>query len=178
MPLPILLAKRSSGESQSFLFRDEVAVQKSQLELQDSPRVASPHIGAIPALKVDRVEGRFLLSGSVDATISVYDLSKWGTQNYLQKKGPSDGNDLYVPVARSVRSPYVDDDVAETPPGTSRITMFALWQLYSNFYRFPLVEKVILIQWCQSFGMSTREPSFPHLPKDPFLFGILMLWNQ
>lgn len=122
---PVLLHKRSAGKSPSTTFRDEIAVRKSELELLDNPRVASPHTGAIPALHVDRNEGRFLLSGSTDATVSIYDLSKWGTDHYLQGKKPSDEHVLYKPVARSVRVPFGNE--LETPHGHSHSVVEVQW---------------------------------------------------
>jgi DNA excision repair protein ERCC-8 len=39
----------------------------------------------ITSLHVDRVENRFVLAGSDDATISIYDLSQWGCEYYFLK---------------------------------------------------------------------------------------------
>jgi len=107
------------------VFRDKVAVQRSQLELLDDPRVASPHAGAIPALQVDRIEGRFLLSGSSDATVCIYDLSRWGTEHHLRSKPSSSGSNVYKPVARSVRVPFGDE--LETPHGHSHSVVQVQW---------------------------------------------------
>lgn len=127
--LPSLLYQRSTGSSRSVEFRDEIAMRKSQLELLNNPRIASPHQGAIPALQVDRIEGRFLLSGSFDSTICVYDLSKWGTDFYLRGKPSSsvvDGaNSVYQPVARSVRVPLGDE--LEIPHGHSHSVVEVSW---------------------------------------------------
>lgn len=110
--LPSLLYQRCTGKSRSHVFRDEIAVQKSELELLDDPRVASPHTGAVSALQVDNQEGRFLLSGSGDATVCIYDLSKWGTEQCLKGStslSSSDEGSVYRPVARSVRVPFGDE---------------------------------------------------------------------
>lgn len=123
--LPSLLYQRSTGRSRSVVFRDEIAVQKSRLELLDNPRVASPHTGAIPALEVDRIEGRFLLSGSSDATVCIYDLSKWGTDYYLRGGKAGRGSTVYKPVARSVRVPFGDD--LETSHGHSHSVVAVQW---------------------------------------------------
>lgn len=88
--------------------------------------MASPHTGAIPALQVDRIEGRFLLSGSFDSTVCIYDLSRWGTDDYLQgNKSSSEGSNVYRPVARSVRVPFGDE--LETPHGHSHSVVDVQW---------------------------------------------------
>ena len=104
-------------------FWNEVAVQKSRLSLLDSPQVASPHKGEIPALMIDRIEGRFLLCGASDATVSIFDLSKWGTDRHL--RGGSGEHDTHRPVARSVRVPY--GDPMEVPHGHSHSIVAVQW---------------------------------------------------
>lgn len=123
--MPSLIYQRTTGKSRSVVFRDEVAVHKSQLELLDDPQVASPHGNAIPALQVDRVEGRFLLSGSSDATVCIYDLSKWGTDEVLSGKTSPARSNVYKPVARSVRVPFSDE--LETPHGHSHSVEDIQW---------------------------------------------------
>jgi DNA excision repair protein ERCC-8 len=127
--LPSLLYHRSTGNYRKVQFRNEIATQKSQLKLLNSnPRIASPHEGAIPALQVDRNEGRFLLSGSFDSTVCVFDLSKWGTDSYLQggnKSGRGNDNQVYRPVARSVRVPMGNE--LETPHGHSHSVVAISW---------------------------------------------------
>jgi DNA excision repair protein ERCC-8 len=111
------------GRTRSSAFRNKIALLKIQLSLLDNPRVASPHTGEIPALHIDRIEGRFLLCGAKDATVSVYDLSKWGTDCHLQGKPFSAGCNVYKPVARSVRVPFGD----EVPTGHSHSVVAVQW---------------------------------------------------
>jgi DNA excision repair protein ERCC-8 len=123
--MPSLLYQRSTGKRHPFVFRDEIAIHKRHLELLDNLQVASPHTGPIPALQVDRIEGRFLLSGSSDATVCIYDLSKWGTDEFLSGKTPSARSNVYKPVARSVRVPFSGE--LETPHGHSHAVEAVQW---------------------------------------------------
>jgi len=126
--LPSLLYQRSTGRGGSVVFRDEIAVQKSHMELLDHPRIASPHTGGIPALQVDRNEGRFLLSGSSDATVCIYDLSKRGLDHSLVGTASSTCPESkeYKPVARSVRVPS-DEDELQIPHGHSHSVVEVQW---------------------------------------------------
>ena len=125
--LPCLLYQRSTGMRRSIAFRNDIAFQKSShFVLLDNPRVASPHRGAIPALQVDHVEGRFLLSGSADATVCIFDLSKWGTDHYPLKRS-SPEHAVYKPVAQSVRVPFDGDAVLQTPHGHSHSVVAVQW---------------------------------------------------
>ena len=68
---------------------------KSMGLLQD-PIIVSPHVSPITATDVNADEascnGRFLLVGSSDCTISVYDLSRLGSELYHEKQvGLSEG---------------------------------------------------------------------------------------
>lgn len=123
--LPSLLYRRSTGRTRSGVFRDEISLSKSQLSMLDHAWVASPHVGEIPALCVDRIEGRFLLSGASDATVSIYDFSKWGTEAHLQGKRFSRGRHVYKPVARSVRVPFGGPH--EVPRGHSHAVVAVQW---------------------------------------------------
>lgn len=52
------------------------------------PKIISPHRSHITTLDVDNTnEGRFLLCGSRDGTISVYDLSLLGSDYYINQEG-------------------------------------------------------------------------------------------
>lgn len=50
---------------------------------------------------MDQTEGRFLLAGSADATLSIYDLSKWGRE---QQEVEHKSRNLYKPIAQSLRA--------------------------------------------------------------------------
>jgi DNA excision repair protein ERCC-8 len=92
--------------------------QKIQL-LLDGPEIVSPHRSLIPTMSYDRVDGRFVLVGSSDGSVSIYDLSKWGSEKFLRrdnyshrKSSISTNNDwddeqahMFHPVARTLRVP-------------------------------------------------------------------------
>ena len=46
--------------------------------------IVSPHRKAVSCLDLDKNCNRFLLAGSADATISIYDLSKWGSDQFVR----------------------------------------------------------------------------------------------
>ena len=66
---------------------------------------------AIRSLHVDRVEDRFVLTGGSDAVVSIYDISKWGSEEYLasrkQQRTRSNTNNksVHKPIAISQREP-------------------------------------------------------------------------
>lgn len=106
------------------------------------PQVCSPHSSPITSLDVDNAsEGRFLLCGSHDCTISVYDLSILGSDYHLNSNSKSNLNDAsrclengrqrYHPVARSRRTSVglYDTDVnhISTPTGHSHIVTQVKW---------------------------------------------------
>eukprot|EP00980_Cylindrotheca_fusiformis_P010214 scaffold2271_cov130-Cylindrotheca_fusiformis.AAC.9 len=75
-------------------------------ELLNDPEIISPHESAIASLSINREEGRFLLAGSSDGTVSIWDISKWGSEHYIRQG--SNNNSLarrtaYHPIARSVK---------------------------------------------------------------------------
>lgn len=105
---------------------------KKQL-LTDDMEIISPHKSSISSLALDRVNsGRFLLAGSSDATISIYDLSKWGSEthindnnrniNHKRNRNNITGTNFssmttngrptssFRPVARSLKVPAVNHD--------------------------------------------------------------------
>lgn len=82
------------------------------------PELVSPHRASITSLAVDAM-GRFVLAGSADGSISVYDLSYWGSEEYYnnnneQKKNPASHHQQrptlrgsyrrFRPVARSIKA--------------------------------------------------------------------------
>ena len=68
-------------------------------QLLQDPDIISPHRKSISSLSIEPT-GRFLLAGSADATISIYDLSQWGRRKIdnHNHEGPS-----YEPVAKSLK---------------------------------------------------------------------------
>lgn len=74
--------------------------QRGDLTLFHDYQICAPHSKAISSLHMDKTEARFLLAGSKDATVSIYDLTKWGRQLDHNNR-----TNLYKPVAQSLRSP-------------------------------------------------------------------------
>eukprot|EP00554_Chaetoceros_debilis_P001122 CAMPEP_0194089720 /NCGR_PEP_ID=MMETSP0149-20130528/35872_1 /TAXON_ID=122233 /ORGANISM="Chaetoceros debilis, Strain MM31A-1" /LENGTH=551 /DNA_ID=CAMNT_0038773755 /DNA_START=375 /DNA_END=2028 /DNA_ORIENTATION=- len=67
-------------------FFDSQATYLSRTSLQFNlyPQIVSPHHGTITSLDIDNTsEGRFLLSGSQDCTVSVFDLNVLGSDYHL-----------------------------------------------------------------------------------------------
>ncbi|CAB9508648.1 excision repair protein ERCC-8 [Seminavis robusta] len=103
--LPLLLARRHvgylgiphrspAGNQSPRAFVDGVAKQFSPHCLVQSPQFVTPQTQgnarsaiAINSIHVDRMENRFLLAGGNDAIVSVYDISKWGSEEYLERYG-------------------------------------------------------------------------------------------
>lgn len=75
-------------------------------ELLNDPEIISPHQSAISSISVNREEGRFLLAGSSDGTVSIWDISKWGSEHYI-RQGSNNGSlarrTAYHPIARSIK---------------------------------------------------------------------------
>mmetsp|Transcript_54920 Transcript_54920/g.133375 ORF Transcript_54920/g.133375 Transcript_54920/m.133375 type:complete len:681 (-) Transcript_54920:86-2128(-) len=113
--------------------------------------IVSPHTRSINCLDIDKRENRFLLVGSSDATVSIYDISPWGNNerssntirdtnnnNDVTNTRNSNADTTYHPIAQSIRqSPRSsigndgggedDDPFAFVPSGhTSRIS-YAQW---------------------------------------------------
>lgn len=99
------------------------------MSLLDNIQIVSPHRKSISTLNMDRTEGRFLLAGSSDATISIYDLSPWGREPshgahqvgnpYNQGSCPTTMS-VHKPVAQSSRS-------TSNEPGHSASIVRAEW---------------------------------------------------
>jgi DNA excision repair protein ERCC-8 len=107
-PLPVLLWGRSIGIRGPWTVVNHLRNQQTwRLSLRtDRFNIVSPHRKSISSLSVDKTEGRFLLAGSSDATISIYELSRCGREEYQELGGVRASNlsHRYKPVAQSMRS--------------------------------------------------------------------------
>jgi DNA excision repair protein ERCC-8 len=99
-PLPVLLWGRSTGQRHPRTVCNRFQHQNN-MTLSHKERISSPHKNSISTLSMDQTEGRFLLAGSSDATLSIYDLTKWGREQ--QEIGHTSRN-LYKPIAQSLRA--------------------------------------------------------------------------
>ena len=79
---------------------------------QNHLEIVSPHTRSINCLDIDRRENRFLLVGSSDATVSLYDISPWGnnerrstTTIHGESTGNANADTTYHPIAQSIRQP-------------------------------------------------------------------------
>jgi len=88
--------------------------------LQD-PDIISPHRKKISSLAINSSE-RFILAGSADATISIYDISKWGSNSNRQSAGIRN----YSPVAKSIKVPAVTE-ILQLPAGHSSSVDYTQW---------------------------------------------------
>jgi DNA excision repair protein ERCC-8 len=87
MQLARELYMRSATVGRSNLFFDKLSTHLTRDSLQFNlyPQIVSPHSTQISSLDIDNTsEGRFLLCGSQDCTISVYDLSILGSDYHLK----------------------------------------------------------------------------------------------
>lgn len=96
------------------------------------PEVVSPHRTIITSLAVDPAMGRFVLAASSDATVSVYDLSHWGSEGFSRNLTESSSFMRFKPVARSIRVPLgLTGDplrqLLEVPSGHSAAITHAQW---------------------------------------------------
>lgn len=130
--LPLLVARREIGQFHqrqsnaygfgcSTSFVHSVSKQLAPQSMTQNPQLESPSSlhqtntrqkpATIRSLHVDRVENRFVLAGGSDAVVSVYDLSKWGQEDYLEsRKGRSNrcsnkDKSVHKPIASSQREP-------------------------------------------------------------------------
>jgi len=93
-------------------------------ELLQEPDIVSPHRKSITSVATD-LTGRFLLAGSADATVTIYDLSKWG-RSKLRNSGDNSKRHSHEPVARSVKVPAVTD-ILQLPAGHSSSITYTQW---------------------------------------------------
>ena len=124
--LTSLLSTRERGRCTSRFFERYLYKALEQKQLLADPEIVSPHQAGISSLSLDSNDGRFLLAGAADATISIFDLSKWGSEKYVRKD--SNGKDfVYSPIARSLKVPAVDQDSVQIPAGHSSSLTHVQW---------------------------------------------------
>mmetsp|Transcript_7726 Transcript_7726/g.11808 ORF Transcript_7726/g.11808 Transcript_7726/m.11808 type:complete len:437 (+) Transcript_7726:297-1607(+) len=124
-PFPTIIFDRSTGRRPDVIQTRVLYRQTSRMVLQNTDWViSSPHRKGITSLAIDLTEERFLLAGSSDATVSIYELSKWGRdQNSLSSINQ------YKPVAQSLRS--ISHDRQE-PTGHSSSIVSAEWYAFDT----------------------------------------------
>ncbi len=93
-------------------------------QLLQDPDIVSPHRKSISSLSIDAT-GRFLLAGSADATVSIYDLSQWGRRKLDNHNNKNDAPS-YEPVAKSLKVP-AETDILKVPAGHSSSITFTQW---------------------------------------------------
>jgi DNA excision repair protein ERCC-8 len=126
--LPALLWSRSVGQRCPRELWSRLRSQDNMV-LRDNEQIVSPHRGSISTLHMDRTEGRFLLAGSSDATISIYDLSPWGRDPLLNShQSPENAapKSVYKPVAQSLRR------TTSNGPGHSASIVRAEWYAFDT----------------------------------------------
>ncbi|XP_020592758.1 DNA excision repair protein ERCC-8-like [Phalaenopsis equestris] len=68
---------RESGKILPSLFTSLVRSRRvAALQLSNRKEIVSPHRGAVNSVQVDLTEGRYLLSGSSDASVAIYDIQQ------------------------------------------------------------------------------------------------------
>ena len=128
-----LARERQSSLCGSFQFRRQISkFLQGNKELLMDPEIISPHQNAISSLSVDSIFSRFVLVGSSDATVSVYDLSHWGSEGFARKLTHSSAFTRFRPVARSLKVPLglrPDDERAslEIPSGHASAIAHVQW---------------------------------------------------
>jgi WD40 repeat protein len=115
-----LISIREQGRCSSCFFKKSLTTNLAKNKvLLEHPDIVSPHQGGISSLSFDKVDGRFLLAGSSDATASIFDLSQWGSDKVLRQ---TNSPNMFRPIARSLRVPATTNE-HELPKGhTSSIT--------------------------------------------------------
>lgn len=118
-------------------------------QLLEHPEIVSPHRNnkAIHCLSVEAHTGRFVLAGSADGTVSIYDLSKWGStssttsttshhnsalqngrsfSSFSNSTSATTTTQRFHPVARSIMVPTVSN-LLQLPAGHSSSVTLAQW---------------------------------------------------
>lgn len=123
-----LIHKRQLAQCGSSAFQRKVSqFLRGNKELLMDPEMVSPHRKTIASLQVDLNLGRFVLAGSADATLSIYDLSFWGSEGHSRHSRSQQGR--FRPVARSLRVPAAmhNADPLAIPTGHSAGITYVQW---------------------------------------------------
>ena len=124
--LPLLIARREDGRfhqrqrnayglANARAFVQGVARQFAPQTMITRPQLVSPpssfshrrqqqQTAAIHSLHVDRVEHRFVLAGGSDAIVSIYDLSKWGSEEYFSDRQNHSSHSNSISLSHKKRS--------------------------------------------------------------------------
>ena len=133
------IVRREYGYCREDSFEHDVSRFFERKQLLNDPEIVSPHRSSISGLDMDSASGRFLITGSIDATVSIFDISKWGSgdnknnthhhhqqqQQHRQQQHRSSSS-TYHPVARSQMVPAVSN-ILEVPNGHSSSTTYVQW---------------------------------------------------
>jgi hypothetical protein len=123
------IVRREYGYCREDSFEHDVSRFFERKQLLDDLEIVSPHRSSISGLNIDSATGRFLLTGSTDATVSIFDISKWGSgdntknahhqqQQQQHRRKHRSSFSTYHPVARSQMVPAVSN-IVEVPNGHS-----------------------------------------------------------
>ena len=94
-------------------------------QLLQDPDIVSPHRKSISSLSTDSSE-RFILAGSADGTVTIYDISKWGWSKSNTNNDIGSEQYSHAPVAKSIKVPAVPD-VLQLPAGHSSSITYTQW---------------------------------------------------
>jgi WD40 repeat protein len=97
-------------------------------KLLHNQEIVSPHRKSVSCLATEANTGRFLSAGSEDGTVSIYDISKWGSAktNNIAVGRQESSSIRYYPVARSLMVPAVPN-ILHLPSGHSSSVTFVQW---------------------------------------------------
>jgi DNA excision repair protein ERCC-8 len=93
--------------------------------LISTPSIRAPD-KCVTSLDVHKLDCRYLLSGSMEGIVSVYDLSRWGASP-LGKTGSEQHELVHQPIARSFIATATGQQSCEVPRGHSLAILSALW---------------------------------------------------
>jgi DNA excision repair protein ERCC-8 len=119
--------RREYGLCQQDTFSNKINCHFDTKGLLQDPEIVSPHRTSINSLSMEHNSGRFLLSGSADGTVSIFDVSKWGSGDPKQnQQNTTKHSPLYFPVARSIMVPF-QENILRTPGGHSSSITYTQW---------------------------------------------------
>ena len=137
LPLTTLLLNRSEGRYSPHGFERSLGRLwwKDGFKLLNDFDIANPQRHAVTSMSYDRCGGRFLLVGSSNAAVTIYDLSKWGSEDSKSRHNQTShddnpGSQIFRPVATSLRVPSgmnAQDRPGDPPPGHSSSLTHVQW---------------------------------------------------